>query len=117
MLYYDRIDINEETDTTKSYLGFFNHGFEFQNSVCNGCHDLTILRLNISDIAVITVKGVDYLSIIHEIYKSEATHLLENSVFEDRGYIKKCISKKSIFQIDSTTILFDNLVKAKKIRN
>ena len=35
---------------------FFNHGFKFQNYVCNGCHDLTKLCLNISNIAIITLK-------------------------------------------------------------
>ena len=53
---------------------FFNHRFKFQDSVCYGCHDLTMLCLNISDIAIITVKGVDYRCIIHDISKSEAIH-------------------------------------------
>ena len=61
-------------------LWFFNHGFEFQSSVCNGCRDLTMLYLNISDIAIITVSGVDYCCIIHYIGKHEVIHLLENSV-------------------------------------
>ena len=64
---------------------FFNYGFKFQNSVCNSCHDLTISYLNISDIVIITVKGVDYRCIIHGISKSEAINLLENSVLNDRG--------------------------------
>ena len=55
--------------------------------ICNGCHDLSVLCLNISDIANITVKNVDYRCITHNITKSEATHLLENSVLEDRGYL------------------------------
>ena len=38
----------------------FNHGIEFQGSICNGCHDLTMLCLNISNIGIIAVKGVDY---------------------------------------------------------
>ena len=56
----------------------FNHGIEFPDSICNDCHDLTILCLDISDIAIITVKGVDYHCIIHEINESEAIHFLEN---------------------------------------
>ena len=32
---------------------FFNHGIKFQDYVCNGCHDLTMLSVNMSDIAVI----------------------------------------------------------------
>ena len=55
---------------------FFNHGFEFQDSVCNGCHDLTMLSVNISYIAIIAVKNVDYRCIIHKISKSEAINLL-----------------------------------------
>ena len=50
---------------------FSNHGLEFQYSLCNDCHDLSMLCLNISDIAIITIKNVDYLCIIHNISKSE----------------------------------------------
>ena len=35
-----------------SPIGFFYYGFKFQDSVCNSCHDLTM----ISDMAVITIK-------------------------------------------------------------
>ena len=42
--------------------------------------------VNISDIAIITIKKVDYCCIIHN-SKSEAINLLENSVLEDRGYL------------------------------
>ena len=62
---------------------FFNHGFKFQDPVGNGCHDLTMLSVNICDIAIITVKNVGYCCIIHDIRQSEATNLLENSVLED----------------------------------
>ena len=57
---------------------FFNHGFKFQNSVCNGWHDLTKLSVNISDIAIITVENVDYRSIIYN-SKYELINLLKNS--------------------------------------
>ena len=66
---------------------FFGHGFKFQYSVCNDCHDLSMLYLNISDIAIITVKSVDYHCIMYHISKSEAINLLETSVVEDRGSI------------------------------
>ena len=69
MLYYDRIDISEGTDPTKSnrskermicHYFFFNNGFKFQDCVYNGCHDLTLLTVNISDIAIITIKNDHY---------------------------------------------------------
>ena len=61
----------------------FNHGFKFQDYVCNGSHNLTMLNVNISHIAIITVKNVYYRYIIHSISKSEAINLLGNSVVED----------------------------------
>ena len=65
MLYYDQIDISEGTDLAKSnnskecmicHYWFFNYGFKFQDSVCNGCLDLTMLSVNVNDIAIIKVK-------------------------------------------------------------
>ena len=96
MLYYDKIDVSDETDLTKTndskqcivcHYWYFNYGFKFQNSVCNGCHDLTMLCLTLSNITNINVKGVDYRCVIHNICKSETIHLFENFVHDDRGYI------------------------------
>ena len=70
---------------------FLNHGFKFQDSVCNGCHVFTILIVNVSDIVIITIKNVHYRCIIHNISKSETINLLENSVLENCGYIYKNI--------------------------
>ena len=55
--------------------------------ISNGCCDLKMLCLNISDTTIVTGKGVDYCCIIHDISKSEATHILQYSVFEDPEYI------------------------------
>ena len=91
MPYDNRIDIIEGIDVTKRndmkecifcHSWLFNHGCKFRNFVCNGSHDLTTLCLNISNIAIITVKGVDYCCKIHDISKSEAIHLLGNSVLD-----------------------------------
>ena len=96
MLYNNRDDLSGGIDLTKSknskecivcHYYYFNHGFKFQNSVCNGCHELTMLRLNLSHNVIITVKSVDYCCIIHDISKSGAIHLLKNFVLHDRGYI------------------------------
>ena len=62
---------------------FFNPGFKFQDYICNGCRDLTML----CDITIITVKNVDYQCIIHNISKSEAINSLKSDVLNDRGYM------------------------------
>ena len=67
---------------------FFNHGFKFQDYVCNGCHDLTMVCFNLSDITIITVKNIDYRYIIHDISKSEVINLLEIAVLENVGIYK-----------------------------
>ena len=115
MLYYDRIDrskgidhakSNNSKECTISHYWFFNHGFKFQDSVCNSCHDFTMLCLNISDIAIITVINVVYHCIIHDISKSDTINLLENSVcLKIMAIYKNGICKKSILKIESTTII------------
>ena len=79
---------------------FFHHGFEFQDSVCNDCHDLAILSVNISDIAIITVKNVDCRCMIHSINKSEAINLLKNYVLKIVGIYKKVLSQISVYSKD-----------------
>ena len=65
MLYYGRIDKSEGIDSTKSnnckkcmicHYWFFNRGFNFPDHVSNGFHDLSMLCLNLKDIAIVTVK-------------------------------------------------------------
>ena len=96
MLYYDRIDMSERIDLAKSnnskdylicHYWFYNYGFKFQDSLCNGCHNLTMLSNDINNIAIIYFEDVDYLCIILNISKSEDNNSLKSSVIENCGYI------------------------------
>ena len=69
MLHYNRIVISRRIDLAKSnnrkecmiyHCWFFNNGYKFQDFVWNVCYDLILLSVNISDIAIITVKNVSY---------------------------------------------------------
>ena len=76
-----------------------------------------MLCLNLSDVVIIAVNGVNYSCIIYNISKSEAMHFLENSVFDSvMGIYKKCISKKSTLKIESTTITLTNWSKQKRLK-
>ena len=55
----------------------FNHGFNFQDSVCNGCHDSLMQCIHVIDIAIITKKRGNYCSIIHDISKFDTINLLK----------------------------------------
>ena len=46
--------------------------------MCNGCHDLIMMSLNLSDIAILNIKGYDYCGTISRISKSEAINLMQN---------------------------------------
>ena len=62
VLYYDRIDISEGIDVDKEstskqfiiccYWRFSNEEFKLQKTVCNGCHDLLIKSVTLSDIDI-----------------------------------------------------------------
>ena len=89
MLYFDRIDVSEGTDAKKTsalkecdichYWYFLNKAFKFQPNVCNRCHDLLMMSMNLSDIAILNVKGSNYRCIISGISKSEALNLKQNT--------------------------------------
>ena len=82
MIYQDRIDISEGIDVNKTsaskecdvchYWYFLNYNFTFQPNVCNMYHDLLTMFLDLSDIAILNIKGSDYGCIISLISKSEA---------------------------------------------
>ena len=85
MLYYDQIDISEGIDINKTnqskecdvfhYWYFLDKGFTFQPYVCNGCHDILMMSMNLSDIANLNINGVDYCCIITEVSKIKAVNL------------------------------------------
>ena len=88
MIYYDRIYISEETDvnmTSKSkecdicqYWYFLSKGFKFQPNVCNRCHDLLMMSMDLSDIAILNIKSTGYGCIISGISKSKTINLMQN---------------------------------------
>ena len=62
MVYYDRVDVCEGIDVNKTstsegfdfcfYWYFLNFSFKFQPNVCNRYHDLLIMSMNLSNIAI-----------------------------------------------------------------
>ena len=39
---------------------FLNYSFKFQPNVCNRCHDLLMMSMNFSNIAIVNIEGSDY---------------------------------------------------------
>ena len=85
MLYYDRIDVSEGIDVNKTskseecdichYWCFLNRGFKFQPNICNRSHDLLMMSMNLSSIAIWNIKDSDY----RWGRKSEDINLMQNT--------------------------------------
>ena len=77
MLYYDRIDVSERIDVNNTseskkcdichYWYFLNKAFKSQANACNWYHDLLMMSINLSSIAILNIKGADYWCILVEI--------------------------------------------------
>ena len=88
MLYFDRIDLSEGVDINKTsaskkcdichYWYLLSFRFKLQPNVCNRCHDLLMTSMNLSNIAILNIKGSDYDCIIILISKNEAINLMKN---------------------------------------
>ena len=70
MVFFDRIDVFEGPDVNKTsalkecyvchYWYFLNYSFKFQPNACNRCHDLLMMSMNLSGIAILNIQGSDY---------------------------------------------------------
>ena len=67
-------------NTQFAIIGILIVGLNFKNL-------LVRVSLNISNITIIAVKGTNYYCITYSINKSDAVHLLKNSVLDDCKYI------------------------------
>ena len=86
MLYFDAFEGTNVNKTSASkecdifhYWYFLNYGFKFQPNVCNRCHDLLMMSMNLSDIAILRIKVCDYRCIISLISKNEVINLMQNA--------------------------------------
>ena len=81
------------------YQYFLNYNFKFQPNVCNRCHDLLMMSMNISDIAILNIKDSDYCCIISLISKNEAMHLFKNvDLTEKVEYFTKLLIIRKILK-------------------
>ena len=96
VLYSERIDVSEGIDTNKTsaskecdichYWYFLNYSFKFQPNICNRCHDLLMMSLIHSDIAILNIRGYDYRCIIGLISKNEAINLMQNTNLTEKKW-------------------------------
>ena len=102
MLYYESTHLNEGNDVTRSnskkeYVVFPLLAFQSLVWVSKfRSHDLMMLCLNLSDIAIITVEGADYRCIIHGISRFDSIHVLEKHLLDYKGIYKMYLKEVNI---------------------
>ena len=52
-----------------SLLSFLNKRLKFQPNICNECHDLLIVSMNLSDIAILNIKLLNIAVLLVELAK------------------------------------------------
>ena len=88
MLYFDRTGVSEKIDFNKTsaskkcdichYWYFLDKGFKAQADVCNWCHDVLMMSVNLSNIAILKICTVDYCC-INRVSNTEAINLLQHA--------------------------------------
>ena len=106
MVYYDIIDLSEGIDVNKTseskecdichYCYFLDKTFKFQSDFWNGFQGVLIMSMNLSNIAILDIQGVDYRCIISEISKSEVINLMRNVQLSEK---RKIINYKNYKKI------------------
>ena len=56
-----------------------SYSLTFQPNAFNRCHDLLMMPINLSNIAILNIKGSDYCCIISLVSKNEVVNLLQNA--------------------------------------
>ena len=119
MIYYDRIEVSEEIDINKTtaskecnvchYLYFLNYEFKFQPIVRNRCNDSLIMSINLSDIAILNIKGSDYRCMISLISKNKTLKLIQNADLTKKPNIIKHKNLFSYTKMGEAILTFGNI--------
>ena len=95
MLEYDRIDISDGIDVNKSndkskecdichYWYILDKNFSYQPHLCYECHDLMQQAMSFNDVALMSVKGDDYIIHFWYMSKDDAISTMHNSNLIDK---------------------------------
>ena len=94
MLEYDRIDISEGNDISKTntskeckichYLYFKDIGFKYEPYMCNVCHGLMQKVISFNDVGIVYFKGSAYRIHFWYMSKDNAIRVMNNSNLVDK---------------------------------
>ena len=69
------------------YWYFKDIGYEYEQYVCNGCHDLLVMAYDLNDFMILNIKDVDYRCFVFNMSTNDAIKLLNNSALHNEGIL------------------------------
>ena len=109
ILQYEKIDVSIGIDINKSnkskkcmicpYWYFKDIGYNFERYVCNKCHNLSIMADELENIAILTLKGVNYGCVLWNITRYDTINRLNNAKFDDKGTLDFGANKTAVVLI------------------
>ena len=95
MLEYDRIDNSKGIDSIRNKLVskecwmchfwfYLDKNFDYENNLCNGCHEMSVKAVSMNNLAVVYVGGNAYRLNFAFLSKSDAVNLIKNAVIMDK---------------------------------
>ena len=69
------------------YWYFKDIGYEYEQYVCNGCHDLLVMAYDLNDFMILNIKDVDYRCFVFNMSTNDAIKLLNNSALHNKGIL------------------------------
>ena len=95
MLEYNRIDLSEGIDVDKCeetsrkcnlchYHYFVFKNFNYQRTISDGCHDISIKAISMQNIAIIYHGGHAYCANYMFMSRNDAFNLIKNSIIIDK---------------------------------
>ena len=73
------------TKTTPRLPTKTNKDFTFRSNICNGCHDLLMMFMNVGDITILYVKGSNYGCLTSRMSRNEAKNLIRNTDLNEKN--------------------------------
>ena len=69
------------------YWYFKDIGYKYEQYVCNGCHDLSVMVYDLDDFVILKMKDADYRCFVFNMSKNDPNKLLDNSVLDNKGVL------------------------------
>ena len=69
------------------YWYFKDIGYKYEQYVCNGCHDLSMMVYDLDDFVILKMKDADYRCFVFNMSKNHPNKLLDNSVLDNKGVL------------------------------